>query len=100
MLLPTLARYLSRPWSTLQPPCDRVVDLDCGQRDLLELQRGETLLVERGRVTLHYRPQWLGEMLVQGRTELREGEAYVALEGGAVTLAADVACRVRALRRS
>ncbi len=79
------------------PSRDLVVDLTLGQREVLELRRGDTVLVLLGAATLHHAPHWLGDTLVRHGTELGEGEAHFSREPEVVTLVARSTSRVRRL---
>jgi len=86
----SLAAIFRRP-----PSPDRVIDLTSRQQEVLELRRGETVLLQHGAATLVLAARWVGETLVQPRVALRENDAYVAQEPGVVTVVAGMPSRVR-----
>ena len=76
----------------------RVLSLQQGESLDLELGRGDSINVLRGRLRLAGPVQWIGESLLQPCVEIRESEQHFSTERGELALQALSACELCVLR--
>ena len=59
-----------------------------GQTLRMSVDKGYTLFVKEGALTVAAPPSWLGETMFTARSTLGEGDAYVAEHGGWIEVSA------------
>lgn len=74
--------------------------LQPGQALRMAVDKGATLFVAQGAVSVVSPPSWFGETVFTARSMLSEGEAYVADHGGWIEVSALSPAQVRGLPRT